>query len=337
MDVTDDAGERAQGAGLRAAGRDVGVCAWSVGQALWPFGGTASAGGDGQVAAAGERSDDPSLVPLPAGDLAGRVRELGVNHVHLALRPLALPGEGDDAEARAAMVAGLAATGLVFTAGLVHFGDADYSTLTRARRTVGFAPDDLWPGRRDTLARCCNVAADLGLPAVTMHCGHVPPSSTGDYAKLLARVADAAGVAAGRGLRLLMETGQESPSELLQFLHDLPRPEARSVGVNLDAANFVLYGSGDPVEAARTLGEFVGHLHLKDAVPGDPPGVEWGREVDFGAGRIGPRLEEFLAALADVGYAGPVVVESTGDASAARARGVIAAVVAASDRMASAG
>ena len=316
-DLDADPASETRPSGLRLAGRDVGVCAWSVGQPLWPT----------------DDAHDPPAAPMPAADLARRARAVGVNHVHLALRPLALLG-GD---ARRSAVDALVASGLVFTAGLVHFGDADYSTLTRARRTVGFGADALWPGRRETLARCCDVAADLGIAAVSMHCGHVPPSSTGDYATLAGRVADAATVAGERGLRLLMETGQERPSDLLQFLHDLPRPEARGVGVNLDAANFVLYGTGDPVEAARTLGEFVAHLHLKDATPGDPPGVEWGREVDFGHGRLGPRLEEFLTALADVGYAGPLVVESTGPTSAARARGVIDALAAASDRLAAVG
>ena len=81
-----------------------------------------------------------------------------------------------------------------------------------------------------------------------------------------------------------METGQETASELLQFLNDLP---VRNVGVNFDPANMILYGSGDPIEAIETLDRHIRHVHIKDAVASENPGMDWGRTTPVGAGEVG--------------------------------------------------
>jgi sugar phosphate isomerase/epimerase len=103
---------------------------------------------------------------------------------------------------------------------------------------------------------------------------------------------------------LLMETGQESAPELLQFLNDL---RCKNVKVNFDPANMILYGAGDPIEAIGILGRHIAHVHVKDATMSKQPSVDWGAEVPFGAGQV--PAKDFLRALHDVGYRGPLVIE----------------------------
>ncbi len=101
-----------------------------------------------------------------------------------------------------------------------------------------------------------------------------------------------------------METGQEKAEELLEFLHDLKRD---NVFINFAPANMTLYGAGEPIAAIKTLGKFIRHVHVKDATPSTKPGVDWGQEVPFGTGQVGPK--RFLQALHEVGYTGPLCIE----------------------------
>jgi sugar phosphate isomerase/epimerase len=101
-----------------------------------------------------------------------------------------------------------------------------------------------------------------------------------------------------------METGQEKAEELLEFLHDLQRD---NVFINFDPANMILYGAGEPIAAIKTLGQFIRHVHVKDATPSNKPGEEWGAEVPFGTGQVG--AARFLQALKGTGYTGPLCIE----------------------------
>ena len=120
----------------------------------------------------------------------------------------------------------------------------------------------------------------------------------------MARVREVAAIFAGHGVDLLMETGQEPAEELRSFLEDL---NAANVHVNFDPANMILYGAGDPIEAVRVLREHIRHVHVKDATASARPGVDWGEEVPFGSGQVG--ASRFLAALKEIGYAGPLAIE----------------------------
>ncbi len=143
------------------------------------------------------------------------------------------------------------------------------------------------------------------MTAITTHVGFIPPpGETELHATMLARIHELADQFSGLGIDLLMETGQEPAAELLGFLTDLG---VANVHINFDPANMILYGAGDPIEAIRLLGSHIRHVHVKDATPSPRPGVEWGAEVPFGAGQVGP--ERFLSALRDIGYRGPLAIE----------------------------
>jgi sugar phosphate isomerase/epimerase len=121
---------------------------------------------------------------------------------------------------------------------------------------------------------------------------------------MIERVTEIAQAMSKHDIALLMETGQEAASELLQFLNDVRLP---NVQVNFDPANMILYGAGDPIEAIGVLGRHIGHVHVKDAALSAQPRLKWGEEVPFGTGQVPPR--EFVIALERAGYHGPLVIE----------------------------
>lgn len=244
-----------------------------------------------------------SLRPDGPADLIAKLRALELTHLQVALSPLA----DADPAARDAAFQLYRDSGLTLCAGMISFEGEDYSTLATIRQTGGFEPDDRWPQRRSHVEACAAVADDLGLELVSTHIGFVPASNSDAYRTMLERTAEAAELLATRGATLLVESGPEPAAVLLQFLNDL---RVRTVGVNFDPANMILYGQGDPIEALKTLGHKVRHVHVKDAVASGQRGVEWGREVPFGRGQVNPI--EFLTAIEQVNYRGPLTVEREG-------------------------
>ena len=69
----------------------------------------------------------------------------------------------------------------------------------------------------------------------------------------------------------------------------------------------ILYGTGEPIEAVKKIGSLVGSVHCKDGKWADKPGEEWGQEMPLGQGDVG--MENFLAALNEIGYDGPLTIE----------------------------
>jgi L-ribulose-5-phosphate 3-epimerase len=257
---------------MQIAGYDIGVCSWSI------------------------RTQD-------AADLVQKTRELGLQHVQIALgKLLARQGQDLDNELKS-----LADSGLILTSGMIGFPGEDYSSIAMIRRTGGYLPDENWPERRELSLRAAELAARMGLSAVSTHVGFIPPSSHERYKVMVERICDIADAFASHGQDLLLETGQESSPELLQFLNDLT---CRNVFVNFDPANMILYGAGDPIDSIRILCRHIRHVHVKDAVLSDQPGTKWGQEVPFGQGQVDPR--QFLTALKTQGYTGPLVIEREG-------------------------
>jgi L-ribulose-5-phosphate 3-epimerase len=76
--------------------------------------------------------------------------------------------------------------------------------------------------------------------------------------------------------------------------------------VNLDTANLILYGKGEPVGALDVLGKYVRGLHAKDGMyPTEPKTL--GREVAIGRGRV--NFPAVLKALKELSYTGPITIE----------------------------
>ena len=254
---------------MNIAGHDIGVCSWS-------------------------------LKPMDTAELIRSVRQLGLEHMQLWLRNLTLA----DDKRKAQEMSWLRESGVKITAGMINFPGEDYATIAAIKKTGGFVPEQDFPIRRQLTKGAARVARELGIDKLSTHIGFVPPSSDPNYHAMVERVGQVAGDLDESGVTLLMETGQETAPELLQFINDLSRS---NVQVNFDPANMILYGAGDPIEAIGILGRHIGHVHVKDATLSSQPGTNWGEEVPFGAGQVPPR--EFLSALKAAGYTGPLVIE----------------------------
>jgi L-ribulose-5-phosphate 3-epimerase len=248
-------------------------------------------------------------------DLLKRVKQLGLAHVQLALEPLMAADE----PTREVELQQLRESGLTLTAGMISFPGEDYSTIATIRKTGGFVPDDAWPQRREMSLKAGELCQQLGMKMLSTHIGFVPPSSDGKYDAMVRRVCEVAEPLAEKGVDLLMETGQEGASELLQFLNDL---RCRNVAVNFDPANMILYGAGDVIEAIGILDRHIRHVHVKDANLSDQPRMKWGDEVPFGSGQVRP--DEFVTALERSGYDGPLMIER--EAGSDRMRDIQAAI-----------
>jgi L-ribulose-5-phosphate 3-epimerase len=256
-----------------------------------------------------------SLRAGSTGELVDLCRDLGLGHLQLGLAPYL----SMDPATREREIATLREAGIILTAGMISFAGEDYSTIAVIRQTGGVVPDEKWPERRAAALAAGDFAHAIGLGAISTHIGFIPRSGDARYRVTLERVAEIARHYDALGLELLMETGQERATELLQFLNDVP---AKNLAVNFDPANMILYGAGDPVEAVRVLGRHIHHVHIKDATLSDQPGLKWGREVPFGQGHVD--VPGFLTALQAVGYAGPLLIER--EAGSARVADVRSAI-----------
>ena len=254
---------------MKIAGHDIGVCSWSLG-------------------------------PMETPELISKVKELGLEHMQLWLRNLTLA----DDKRKAQEMSLLRNSGVTVTAGMISFPGEDYSTIAAIKKTGGFVSEQEFPVRRQLTRGAARVARELGIDKLSTHIGFVPPSSDPLYQAMVKRICDVANDLNEFGIALLMETGQETAPELLQFLNDL---SCTNVKVNFDPANMILYGAGDPIEAIGILGRHIAGVHVKDAIASDQPGVTWGTEVPFGEGQVLPK--EFLRALEDARYTGPLVIE----------------------------
>ncbi len=106
-----------------------------------------------------------------------------------------------------------------------------------------------------------------------------------------------------KGINLLLETGGESPVTLLRLIKEA---DTGNMFVNLDTANIIMYGYGNPVEAVYTLSPYIKSVHLKDGLPPIDP-YELGKEVDFGTGFAD--FSKIFAQLKKNSFKGPFIIE----------------------------
>lgn len=191
----------------------------------------------------------------------------------------------------------------VVTAFLSFEGES-YASIPICAQTVGYVPPKTRRERELRTYEVSDFAHSLGISGVAAHIGCLPedPGDSEHQAvlELVRRVCDHC---AGNGQTFALETGQEPAAALLDFLRAVDRP---NLGVNFDPANMILYGSGDPMEALRTLGGHLLTVHCKDGTWPEAEG-EWGRETPLGDGDVG--MQQYVRTLREIGYEGPLVIE----------------------------
>jgi len=160
------------------------------------------------------------------------------------------------------------------------------------------------PDRVSYLKKTANFACRLGVKEILIHAGFVANNPFSDeYGYMVATLMELAKYCGEIGISILLETGGESPVTLLRLIEDTGLD---NLFVNLDTANLIMYGYGNPRDAVYTLGERIRSVHIKDGLP-PTTSRELGSEVDFGTGHVDfPRV---LSDLIAKGYSGPIIIE----------------------------
>lgn len=222
--------------------------------------------------------------------------QTGLKHLHLALSPAL-------AETAKKYLATIHKQLWKITATMIDFPQEDYSTLESIRITGGIVPDQHWDTNKKRVFDAIDLTAQLAVRSLSLHLGFLDLEDTSQAKKLCSRVKVLADKALKKNVQLLMETGQETPDELRQFLEQLSHP---ACAVNFDPANMILYDKGDPTQALHTLAPWIKHVHIKDALRTSTPGI-WGEEVPWPTGQV--NADEFLNALKQINFTGPLAIE----------------------------
>jgi sugar phosphate isomerase/epimerase len=240
-----------------------------------------------------------SLQPASPQELIAAVKATGVDRVQLDLDPLReTPGTWGSTQVL------LAEAGIEVVSGMFRTVGEDYTTMETIRVTGGVAPDATWEQNKANIAATVPIAKRLGMRLVTFHAGFVPHDEKDPaFITLARRLRDIADMFAAEGIGVGLETGQETAPALRDLLRILDHP---TLSVNFDPANMVLYDKGDPIDALRTLGPWIGQVHIKDGIRTKVAG-DWGDEVVVGTGDVD--WQAFFAALRDVGFTGDLCIE----------------------------
>jgi L-ribulose-5-phosphate 3-epimerase len=187
--------------------------------------------------------------------------------------------------------------------------------------TIGLVPRETRTARIAHMKEVSDFAQKAGIPAVQGHCGFIPENPNDTlYKETVEAIREVAAYCKANGQNLRCETGQETPITLVRAIRDVG---TGNVGVNFDAANLVMYGKANPVDAVDILGPYIQGVHAKDGrYPTDTK--ELGSEVPIGQGVVNwPAL---IPKLKAAGYTNPLTIEreirgekQTGDILAAKA------------------
>ncbi|MCL5104177.1 MAG: sugar phosphate isomerase/epimerase [Armatimonadetes bacterium] len=176
--------------------------------------------------------------------------------------------------------------------------------FTQGPITLGLVPEKYRRQRIDALKLWADFAVWIGAPAIITHCGFIPENMTDpDYPKVVAAIREVAQHCEKLGLGFWFETGQETPVVLLRTIEDVG---TSNLGINLDPANLLMYGKGNPIDSLDVFGKYVRNIHAKDGLyPVD--GSKLGKEVPIGEGLV--RYPEFIAKLKRIGFTGELIIE----------------------------
>lgn len=170
--------------------------------------------------------------------------------------------------------------------------------------TLGFVPVEYRWARIEALKAWARFAHLLGAPAIVTHAGFLPENAADpEFQPVVVALRQVAVCCEELGLGFWFETGQETPVTLLRYMHAIG---TSNLGINLDPANLMMYGKGNPVDALHVFGAHVKSVHVKDGcVPTDP--MHLGAEKPLGEGQVD--FPALLKGLKAHGFNGDLIIE----------------------------
>ena len=183
-------------------------------------------------------------------------------------------------------------------AGWTPFPTAD------AYESWGLIPMAFRSRRYDELVQASHWAKMIGVTDVTTHCGFIPSNPHDPlYTSFIALLKMLLVTIKANGQYFNFETGQETPRTLARTIEDAG---GENLGINLDTANLMIYGNGNPVDALDVFGKYVRGTHCKDAFF-PVSGRKAGEEVALGIGKA--NIPEVVRKLHELKYQGAFTIE----------------------------
>lgn len=176
--------------------------------------------------------------------------------------------------------------------------------FTDGPSTIGLVPEAYRMIRMKELIKGAEFAKKIGVKNVATHCGFIPENpNTTEFTGFVNCIRNLAEQYNYIGQNFLFETGQETPTTLCRVIETV---NSGNLGINLDTANLILYGKGNPVDALDVIGKYIMNLHIKDGFY-PTNGTDLGREIKVGEGKVNFPL--FIKKLKETGYDGPMTIE----------------------------
>ncbi len=176
--------------------------------------------------------------------------------------------------------------------------------FTQGPVTLGLVPVEYRWARMQALMNWAEFAVELGAPAIVTHCGFLPEDMTDEqYDPICAAIGTVAKRCKDLGIGFWFETGQETPVTLLRYIEAVGLD---NLGINLDPANLLMYGKGNPIDSLDVFGKYVKCIHAKDGKL-TTDGHNLGHETKVGEGLV--HFPEFLKKLLGMGFDGDLIIE----------------------------
>lgn len=153
--------------------------------------------------------------------------------------------------------------------------------------------------RIDKTKQALDTTAELGGNIVTTHAGLLPEDKSDPaYEILLGSVGEIAAHGAQVGVYFALETGQETPKALGDFIDEIGNPWLK---VNYDPCNLLRFGTeAGTIQGVHILGDKIIHTHAKDWNPAT-------MQATCGEGLV--PWDGYIQALRDIGYSGVLAIE----------------------------
>ena len=229
-----------------------------------------------------------------------RLSDAGFDCCHLVYKP-----ESYTKEAAEKILSAADKSGVAIAALFAGFKDsATKWNISTDYLDAGINSKEYGKERIEYLKEAACFCKEIGVKNMLIHAGFVANNPySEEYKYMLSLVKELSVYFKERGVNLVLETGGESPVTLLRLIKEAG---VGNIYANIDTANMIMYGYGNPVDAICTLGGHIMSYHIKDGNPPTDP-YELGKESYFGEGSVD--FDRVFAGIKASGFDGDVIIE----------------------------